>query len=241
MNAAYEEPYLLWRNQCTCVFCPDCRVEQRPGTGFPVLDGGWRLRADFYEGRLPDCLVHGSEYELLDSHGDVFYRWRNINNDGEFCQILHHKNGRDYLIFRCDLYGYSVLDLSSGKDFHYMPAASFPDNVGVFSETFIWTGVSYDEENSLLAVDGCYWACPSSVMILDFSTPMTANENWMDLRLLIDPDYERYDDIEAGGWGTDGSLAVQVFPCETSGMERLVFTPEELNLLLTGVSKLNLL
>ena len=95
-----------------------------------------------------------------------------------------------------------VLDLESLQDMRYFPPQSFPSRRENLEETFIWTDVHYDPESNLLAVSGCYWACPYSVIVLDFSEPMTEQpvEYWLDVRSIIDPNYELYDDIDFDRW-----------------------------------------
>lgn len=60
----------------------------------------------------------------------------------------------------------------------------------------------YDPESNLLAVSGCYWACPYSVALPDFSDPLTEQpvERWFDVHSIIDPDYEIYSDIDFERW-----------------------------------------
>ena len=122
--------------------------------------------------------------------------------DGEFAALFRHANGLRYLVFRIDLYGYGVVELESGRELHYIPAASYPEEGETFQETFIWTGADYDPQSNLLAVDGCYWACPASTMVLDFSDPLAEQpvERWFDIRDIIDPDDMTYEDIELVGW-----------------------------------------
>ena len=47
------------------------------------------------------------------------YAWRNMDTDGEFCSLFRHRNGKHYLIFRTELYGYSVLEVESGQAVSY--------------------------------------------------------------------------------------------------------------------------
>ena len=68
-------------------------------------------------------------------------------------------------------------------DMHYIPAQSYGKYPEEFEETFLWCKCYYNPVNDLLAVDGCYWACPYSLIVLDFSHPMTAveAEDWADV------------------------------------------------------------
>ena len=146
-----------------------------------------------YDGDLHLC---GSESELLDNEGKVRYVWRNLDTDGEFCSLFRHRNGKYYLIFRTELYGYSVLEVESGQEMHYVPACVHPEEGQKAEEVFIWTGADYDPGADLLAVTGCIWACPYSTIVLDFSCPLQPQppEHWLDLRHIVDPDNTRFDD-----------------------------------------------
>jgi hypothetical protein len=74
--------------------------------------------------------------------------------------------------------------------------------------------------NDLLAVDGCYWACPYSLIVLDFSHPMTAveAEDWADVFQYCG-NHPDLDDIDFVGW--EGNDLV----CKATGE-----TPEDFNL-----------
>ena len=89
------------------------------------------------------------------------------NYDNQFYSLVKHKNGKDYLVYRKDLYGYSVFDIVEKKNMDYIPKAIL-DGV----ETFIWCDVEYCSANNLLAVFGCYWAHPYTFMFFDFTNPM---------------------------------------------------------------------
>ena len=150
----------------------------------------------------------GSESELLDNEGKVRYAWRNLDTDGEFCSLFRHRNGKHYLIFRTELYGYSVLEVESGQEMHYVPACVHPEEGQKAEEVFIWTGADYDPHTDLLAVTGCIWAYPYSTIVLDFSCPFQPQppERWLDLRHIVDPHDTRFDDIEFVRWDSDGLL-----------------------------------
>lgn len=135
----------------------------------------------------------------------MVYTWDNINDDGEFYRLLPHANGNHYLVFREDLYGYSVLEVETGRTMHYIPEKSWPLD-GRQEETFIWTGVAYDAATNLLAVWGCYWACPNSMVFLDFSDPLSEQDCgcWVEMHEIMDPDYDLFDDIDMINWNVRG-------------------------------------
>ena len=155
-----------------------------------------------------DLLLCGSERELLDNEGKGRYVWRNLDTDGEFCSLFRHRNGKYYLIFRTELYGYSVLEVESGQEMHYVPACVHPEEGQKAEEVFIWTGADYDPGADLLAVTGCIWACPYSTIVLDFSCPLQPPPpaHWVDLRHLVDPVITRFEDMEFVSWRSDALL-----------------------------------
>ena len=89
---------------------------------------------------------------------------------------------------------------------HYIPQESHETDKSRFEETVIWAVPHYDPESSLLAVEGCLWAYPYTVLVVDFSDPMQIVEarQWLDLNGDIDSGH--YDEISFIGWDED-SLA----------------------------------
>lgn len=204
-NIAHEKRYRDWRAQYDALFAPENGFP-RQDEQFPLIDGySVRSKAYFHNG---DLHLSGSENELLDIEGKVLYAWRNLDTDGEFCSLFRHRNGTHYLIFRTELYGYSVLEVESGQEMHYVPACVHPEEGQKAEEVFIWTSADYDPGTDLLAVTGCIWACPYSTIVLDFSHPLQLQppEHWLDLRHVVDPDDTRFDDIEFALWESDGLL-----------------------------------
>lgn len=87
-------------------------------------------------------------------------------NYGHFWHAwVEHPNGRDYLLCGEDYQGYTVVDLTTAESIVYFPDAGF-DGVG-----FCWTAVYPSPDRLVLAVDGCFWACPYEVVLFDFRKP----------------------------------------------------------------------
>ena len=194
VNAAYTPEYLARRRAWAGLFARDNFQEEE----MVPLSGGYRLVTRSYAGVINGCRLTGSRNILWDRSGKRLGFFETHDDEGEFAEIISHRNGREYLIFRRELYGYSVLDLHSGEEFHFVPRAMLEGR-----ETFIWTGVCYNPENNILAVSGCFWACPWGTLLLDFSNPMTET-GWADIHAALDAGYERYDDMEFRMWrGTD--------------------------------------
>ena len=204
-NAAYTKEYITYRRHQEAVFNSNFFKSEEIVT----LSSHYRLRSRSYAGYVGEYHLHAAEHELLDLSGRVLYTYRNLDDSAEFHRIIEHSDGGSYLIFRTDLYGYSVLDLTTLRDFHYIPSDSFPTG-----ETFIWTDVFYNRENDVLAVSGCYWACPFGTLLVDFSHPMELPERWVDVQEQLENGYDRYDDVDFEEWrGTD--LILKAMDCET--------------------------
>lgn len=219
-NAAYTKEYHKYRQQQEKVYCAENLCDEESTALSAHLSAVKRC----FRVETAGYLLHASECELTDETKSVVYTWRNINDDGEFYKIIEHSDGNQYLIFRIDLYGYSVLNLSTLQDFHYIPSGSFPEG-----ETFIWTDVFYNRKNNMLAVSGCYWACPYEIMLLDFSRPMTEPEELISVQKCLAHSAASYDDIDFAAWrGTD--LILHAFNTEDSHMETIVLSEDTYNL-----------
>ena len=87
-------------------------------------------------------------------------------NYGNFWHTwIEHPNGNEYLLCGEDYQGYSVVNLTHGTYQVY-----FPDE-GHQGFGFCWAAVYPSPDKIILAVDGCYWACPYEVVFYDFREP----------------------------------------------------------------------
>lgn len=224
MNAFYMKHYQEHRRICAAVFSPD-HASPRPEDIEEVGDG-YTVSTRYFSGKVPGWpyALHACESALLDGDGRILYTWQCLNDDARFNRLIRHRNGNRYLIFRSDLYGYSVLELESGRECHYIPLESEPERGEDFRETFIWTGAAYHLESGLLAVPGCYWACPGSTIVLDFQNPLVLQERWLELHEVVDPGCDKYDDLDFVGWDTERGLLLRGFSVETMQYES-VFVP----------------
>ena len=132
---------------------------------------------------------YDKEYSLCRLYKDnkFLHEWINIGASTLHLNIFKHSNGHKYLIYNIDLYGYSVLELDTLKNINYLPYESY--NYGAdFEETFIFCDAHYNEYNDCLAVDGCFWSAPYSIMLLDFKEPLKIIEanKWIDINDVIE-------------------------------------------------------
>ena len=116
----------------------------------------------------------GYYFELL-KDGEKIFDWK-ASGYGVLTQIITHSNGKKYLLYGEDVYGYSVLDLETFENVHYIPERSKRGLGDGCDETFIWRKAFYDTQSDILAVDGFYISEWPSVIFMDFSDPMEIKE-----------------------------------------------------------------
>jgi len=105
---------------------------------------------------------------LLYRQGDTEPFQRVVRNYGSFpfSWIEGHANGHDYLLCGEDYQGQTVIELDTGDRVDHMPKSA-ESGVG-----FCWADHHPSPDGMMIAVEGCYWACPYEVIIVDFSHPM---------------------------------------------------------------------
>ena len=182
------------------------------------LESGYLVRYYYYadeENCKPGYAPVDGEICRLFKDDNLIFEWKNTDGHSRMASIIHHADGYTYFVFDEDLYGYSVLNLDSLQCMHFIPAESYGTYLDEFKETFIWCDCFYNPENNLLAVDGCFWACPGDVIVLDFKDPMTAVEpyDWHSIYRKYRCDDPDLDDIEFDSWDNDTLV------CKASGVK----------------------
>ncbi|KAH0785403.1 hypothetical protein GPJ56_010814 [Histomonas meleagridis] len=203
MNVANTERYKEWQKQYSSVFVPE-NLQRSDET---KLIEGYSVHSKFFQGGENSLSAY--ENELVDYQGQVIYRWRNLDSH-QSLSMFKHRNGNHYLVFQIELYGYSVYELEAGKEMHFVPLQVHPENKKNFVEVFIWTSADYDPNSDLLAVGGCYWACPWSTIVVDFADPLHEQpvEHWLYVEDLIDS--KQIDgDVDFESW-VDGNLLLNI-------------------------------
>lgn len=166
-NVAYTKEYLLQRQSYAWVYDQpplDHHIFQL-GNGKYTVECLEYCHKEFEESMLK-CCYNASKATIKDQSQNTILSFKH-DGVGFMLNWLWHSNGREYFLFKQELYGYSVMDIQSGEVVHYVPQKSF-----LGGETFIWTNVLYCPNNNLLVVDGCYWAAPYGNEFYDFSDPM---------------------------------------------------------------------
>ena len=175
---------------------------------------GYRIRSITYTTQKKGYELYTYKQYLLDAQGREIYDWNLFDNHDflNFSDVILHSDGEKYFIFKECLYGYSVLHLSDLKSLHYVPygQVSKTDSAVSIGESFIMTDFYYNKEANMIAANGCFWAAPVDVVVIDFKQPLEAPKKMLTCHDLIDPNYENDDleDVEFKGWDKD-ELIVQ--------------------------------
>jgi hypothetical protein len=78
---------------------------------------------------------------------------------------VEHSNGNEYLLCGEDYQGYSVVNLTQETYQSYFPDEAYQGS------GFCWVAAYPSPDKLMLAVDGCFWACPYEIVFYDFQQP----------------------------------------------------------------------
>lgn len=237
-NIAYTERYLERRRVLEAVFSPEYRIDE-PET-VCELNGDYSLRCRHYSGEVVGQRIEDAvKTDLLDKNGNTIYSWRCLDCDGSgnggFLGFRWHAGGKSYLLFRRELYGYSVLEIETGRDFHYVPSCAYPGEGEEFDETFIWCSAAYEFDTGLLAASGCYWGCPYSTVVLDFSDSLAEHpaDVWLNIVDVLPQGTHHGFHITPDRW-ENGALILESFKEGMSRPELIRIPSDKLRAALDG-------
>ena len=182
------------------------------------LSGGYEIVKDAY--RLGATSFGGGEYTLFDTHKTQIISWRCIDDRAEFFSLIRRADGKFYLVFRQDLYGYSVLELDRGRIMRFVPDAWLDGK-----ESFIWDGVHYLRDWDALAASGCYWAAPNGVHLVSFAEPMSEEQRYVDVLDCMQGGYDIYEQVDFAGF-EGNKLSLKCFRADTLRYENIKISRE---------------
>ena len=182
------------------------------------LGGGYEIVKDAY--RLGATSFSGGKYALFDARKTQIKSWRCIDDRAEFFSLIRHADGKFYLVFRQDLYGYSVLELDRGRIMRFVP-----DAWTLGKESFIWGGVHYLRDWDALAVSGCYWGAPNGVHLVSFAEPMSEEQRYADVLDCMQSGYDIYEQADFAGF-EGNELSLKCFRADTLRYENIKISRE---------------
>ena len=126
-----------------------------------------------------------------------------------FCEFIYHRNGHRYYPFHIGMHGISYIDVDTLEVYNYLPEGYAHDIDSLLGTSFVITDIHYDRESGLIAYGGYLWEeGPRNVMVGDFSCLPNCGYPLEDMQALIDPDYEKYGELDFESWG-GGKLSLK--------------------------------
>nr|WP_314380299.1 hypothetical protein [uncultured Campylobacter sp.] len=203
------------------------------------LGSGYEIVKDAY--RLGAASFGGGEYALFgapqikslrridDGNGScvahlksrAIKSWRCIDDRAEFFSLFRHANGKFYLVFRQDLYGYSVLELDRGRMMRFVP-----DAWTLGKESFILSGARYLRDWDALVVSGCYWGAPNGVHLVSFAEPMSEEQRYVDVLDCIQGGYDIYEQADFASF-EGNELSLKCFRADALRYENVKISREQ--------------
>ena len=202
------------------------------GSGYEIVKDAYKLGAANFGGgeyTLFGALQIKSLRRIDDGNGSCVAHlksratktWRCIDDRAEFFSLIRHANGKFYLVFRQDLYGYSVLDLASAQIMRFVP-----DAWTLGKESFILSGARYLRDWDALAVSGCYWGAPDGVHLVSFAEPMSEEQRYIDVLDCIQGGYDIYEQADFASF-EGNELSLKCFRADTLRYENIKISREQ--------------
>ena len=181
------------------------------------LGSGYEIVKDAY--RLGAVNFSGGKYTLFGAPQII--SWRCIDDRAEFFSLIRHANGKFYLVFRQDIYGYSVLELDRGRIMRFVP-----DAWTLGKESFILSGARYLRDWDALVVSGCYWGAPNDVHLMSFAEPMSEEQRYVDVLDCIQGGYDIYEQADFAGF-EGNELSLKCFRADALRYEKVKISREQ--------------
>ncbi|MBP5493402.1 MAG: GNAT family N-acetyltransferase [Clostridiales bacterium] len=164
-NVAFSVEYAeRYNRECEILF----REENRRNRDEGYFANGYSLVCETYECDLEDEHRIAARYALYSPEHDLILRYECLDNAEPLSEMINHKNGITYYLFRRDRFGFSVLDLESLSEHRY-----YSDEALSTGSDFIWCGAEYYAERNTLFVVGHVPESDFEVYEFDFSDPLT--------------------------------------------------------------------
>ncbi|MCL2528280.1 MAG: hypothetical protein FWE42_07660 [Defluviitaleaceae bacterium] len=190
-NAAYASDYIAKCNETTAdIIKPENLMDKE----LIKPEGDYTRTVTNYRAKRGAYTLTLSTNKVAAANGTLVHEYINQYGHPFFCTPVTHSNGRKYLAYKEDLYGYSVLELETKKIFKYFPTASWKGG-----ETFIVTDIHYNPSNDIVAAGGCYWACPTGVFLFEIKDPMAQFTRYLDIQKIMG-NYDKYDSLDFQSW-----------------------------------------
>ncbi len=156
-----NEKYKNWRKEIASFFKLEKKTKESDKIYAP--SGNYYLTISSYHtgentwqytrGIIKDSKNNKVIADIKRNYSHFWYSW------------VQHANGNEYLLCGEDYQGQTIVNVTKGTTKNYFPEAGF-DGYG-----FCWLNAIASNKGNIIAVEGCYWACPYDIVFFDFSNP----------------------------------------------------------------------
>ncbi|MDR2789513.1 MAG: hypothetical protein LBB59_00820 [Campylobacteraceae bacterium] len=190
-NIAYSNEYTKLKSKIiNSAYNPSNKINE-----IEMAEGN--LKRIITEYRTNSKKYYCSNNKIYNEENKLLFEYFNLYHHPFFCKKIAYNDEKERIFYKADLYGYNVFEINTNKTFDYFPKCSFGKN-GI--ETFIATDIYFNPNNNVFAVVGCYWACPTDTFLVKINDPIKQFEKYINIHLIIDENYEKYDDIVFAKW-----------------------------------------
>jgi len=118
-----------------------------------------------------------------------------LRNYGSFWFAWVERQDEAFLLCGEDYQGYNVINLNTGENVLTFPPEAFAGG------GYCWLAAYPSPDGRVIAVEGCYWACPYSLVFYDFTDPLHSPL----------PELARYEDLDqVKGWTSSDEFTFTV-------------------------------
>jgi len=194
-NIAYSDEYIIQKsNIVDLAYKPNNKT-----TETEIMENDLKRIITEYRVKHNDKSYFCAANKVYNPDNTLLFEYFNFYHHPFFCTKITYNNGKQYLFYKTDLYGYSVFSIDTKETFDYYPKYK--------GETFIGTDIYFNSNNNVFAVEGCYWACPVDTFLLKIDNPLKQFTEYGNTHLMIEGDYDKYDDTNFVEWiGNDIKL-----------------------------------
>jgi hypothetical protein len=217
-NIAYSNDYIEYKNSIIeLTYNQNNKINEKE-----IVDNSLKRIITEYSTENNDKKYYCSNNKVYDENKLIF-EYFNLYHHPFFCGKIKYADEHEYLFYKTHLYGYNVFSIDMKKTFDYYPKYSSKGG-----ETFIGTNIYFNKNNNIFAVEGCYWACPTDTFLIKIDNPLEQFSQYINIHLIIDEDYDKYDDVNFVGW-ENNDIKIKCYNIETKPYkdEIIILTEEE--------------
>lgn len=200
-NVAFSYEYAeQYKQQSEILFRGENRRSKEEG----YFANGYSLLCEYYEGELDGEERIAAHFSLFAPDHSLILNYDCLDCDHPLSEMVQHRDGNLYYLFRRDRFGFSVFNLNTLSEHRY-----YSDEAFETKSDFIWCGAEYQPERNTIYVVGHMPYAPYEVYEFDFSDPMTCVAFVPDDAIILtapSPDFaEEMEDFrdEYASWGEE--------------------------------------